>query len=272
MALDRILIVGFGKMAQAMVEGWLASGIPPGRFAVYHPRLTQAPAGIALHNQWPDEDFDAVLLAVKPQMLGDITPGLEPLVGPGTVLVSILAGAELAGLAENFPRAGGIARMMPNLAVALRKSPNALVAAGLDDAQREELTRLAAALGSAEWLEDESQFNLVTALAGSGPGFVFRFIDALAAGAADLGLDRAQADRLAIAMVEGASALAAVSEHSPADLASRVASKGGMTQKGLDVLDEGAALQKLLRRCLQAARDRGAEMAEMAGERAEDRG
>lgn len=266
MALDKILIVGFGKMAQAMVDGWLASGIPASRFAIYHPRRTDAPAGIALYNQWPDEDFGAVLLAVKPQMLGDIAPELEPLVGPDTVLISVLAGVELAGLAQKFPRAGGIARLMPNLAVALRKSPNALAANGLDDAQREELTRLAVALGSAEWLEDESQFNLVTALAGSGPGFVFRFIDALAGGAAALGLDRAQADRLALAMVEGAGELAASSQHSPAELASQVASKGGMTQKGLDVLDEDAALQELLQRCLQAARDRGAEMAEMAGD------
>lgn len=264
MALDKILIVGFGKMAQSMVEGWLASGISAGRFAVYHPRRTESPAGIALHNQWPEEHFDAVLLAVKPQMLGDIAAELEPLVGPDTVLISVLAGVELAGLARTFPRAGGIARLMPNLAVALRKSPNALASTGLNDAQREELTQLAGALGSAEWLEDESQFNLVTALAGSGPGFVFRFIDALAGGAAELGLDRAQADRLALAMVEGASALAASSEYSPAELARRVASKGGMTQKGIDVLDDGADLQNLLRECLRAAQDRGAEMAEMA--------
>ena len=264
MALDKILIVGFGKMAQAMVEGWLASGIPASRFSIYHPRRSEVPAGIALHNQWPGEYFDAVLLAVKPQMLGDIADELEPLLGPDTILISVLAGVDLAGLKRKFPRAGGIARLMPNLAVAMRKSPNALVENGLNDVQREELTRLAAALGSAEWLEDESQFNLVTALAGSGPGFVFRFIDALAAGAAELGLNRAQADRLALAMVEGAVALAASSEHSPAELAGRVASKGGMTQKGLDVLDNDAALQKLLEQCLRAARDRGAEMAELA--------
>lgn len=267
MALDTILIVGFGKMAQAMLDGWLASGIPAYRFSIYHPRRTESPAGITLHNQWPSEHFDAVLLAVKPQMLGGIAPALEPLVGPDTVLISVLAGVELARLARTFPRAGGIARLMPNLAAALRKSPNALAATGLDDVQRQELTQLAAALGCAEWLEDEGQFNLVTALAGSGPGFVFRFIDALAGGAAELGLDRAQADRLALAMVEGASALATFSEFSPAQLASRVASKGGMTQKGLDVLDDGAALQNLLRQCLQAARDRGAQMAEMAGDK-----
>ncbi|MDZ4307373.1 pyrroline-5-carboxylate reductase family protein, partial [Allopontixanthobacter sp.] len=82
MALDNILIVGFGNMAQAMVDGWLESGISPGRFAIYHPRRSDGPHGIALYNHWPHQQFDAVLLAVKPQMLGDISAELEPLLGP----------------------------------------------------------------------------------------------------------------------------------------------------------------------------------------------
>src|SRR5690606_10675438 len=97
--------------------------------------------------------------------------------------------------------------------------------------------------------------------AGSGPGFVYRFIDALASAAAELGLPREQADRLALAMVEGAAALAAASPHSPAELARRVASPGGMTQQGLDVLDRDEALVRLLVETLRAVRDRGAELA-----------
>ncbi len=267
MALDKILIVGFGTMAQTMVEGWLSSGIPAGRFEIYHPRRADAPHGIIVHNEWPRQGFDAVLLAVKPQKLAEIVTDLEPLVGPRTTLISVLAGTELASLSAMFPRAGGIARLMPNLASALNKSPNGLVATGLGAEIRAELTSLADALGSAEWLVDESRFDLVAALAGSGPAFVYRFIDALAAAAAGLGLEREQADRLSLAMVEGAAALAASSPHSPAELARRVASPGGMTQKGMDVLDEGAALQSLLAQCLAAARDRGAEMAREAREK-----
>ena len=103
-----------------------------------------------------------------------------------------------------------------------------------------------------------------TALAGCGPGFVYRFIDALAQGAARLGLDPAQAQRLAVATVEGASALAAASPHSPAELARRVASPGGSTQKGLDVLDADDALFRLIKATLVASRDRNAEMAAAA--------
>ena len=150
---------------------------------------------------------------------------------------------------------------MPNLAVAIGKSPNALVERGLTDTQREAVTDLAARLGSAEWLADEAQFDLITALTGSGPGFVYRFIDALASGAADLGMDRDQAERLAKHMVAGAAALAADSPHPPGELARRVASPGGTTQKGLDVLDEGGALQALVRRCLEATRNRERELA-----------
>lgn len=263
---ERILCFGFGTMASAMLEGWLASGLQPAAFTVYNPRPKPVPAGVTFTDTIPGGSFDAVVLAVKPQKLAEVAAEVEPLLGPGTVLVSILAGVELATLAARFPRAGGIVRLMPNLAVALRKAPNALAARGLDEGRRAAVTSLAARLGSAEWLADEAQFDLVTALAGSGPGFVYRFIDALAAGATELGLEGAQAQRLAVQMVEGAAALAAASEHSPAALARRVASPGGMTQKGLDVLDESAALQTLVTRTLAVTRDRGREMAEAARE------
>lgn len=264
MAQHPILLFGFGHMASAMVDGWLAAGLPADRFAVFNPRAKPVPQGVSFHTALPVGPFDTVVLGVKPQMLDAVADEVEPLVGPQTMLVSILAGVELASLRQRFPRADGVVRLMPNLAVALRKSPNALVGEGLSQARREQATALAAALGSAEWLADESQFELVTALAGSGPGFVFRFIDALAEGAAQLGLDRDQAGRLALAMVEGAAALAAGSEHDPAELARRVASPGGMTQRGYDVLDADHALIDLLRETLRAARDRGAEMARAA--------
>jgi pyrroline-5-carboxylate reductase len=261
---ERILLFGYGTMASAMLEGWLASGLGPERFTVYNPRAKPVPDGVAFTDEVPDGPFDTVVLGVKPQRLGEVVGYAEPLVGPNAVLVSILAGVDLPTLAAHFPRASGIARLMPNLAVAIRKSPNALVERGLGAAKRAALDDLAVRLGSAEWLADEAQFDLVTALAGSGPGFVYRFIDGLTAGAASLGLDPAQAQRLATRMVEGAAALAAESEHSPAELARQVASPGGMTQHGLDVLDNGKALENLLTRCLAATRDRGRELAAAA--------
>ena len=94
---DRVLIVGCGNMGGAMLAGWLAGGLDPARFAVVDPVLAEVPAGVALRRELPvGESFSTVLLGVKPQLLGAVAPGLEPLVGPETVLLSILAGADLA--------------------------------------------------------------------------------------------------------------------------------------------------------------------------------
>lgn len=261
MALDTILIVGCGNMAGAMLDGWLAAGLAPRRFTVADPAGHELPAGVRSLPAVPrGERFDAVLLGIKPQLLDEVAPSVEVLAAPGTMLISILAGVELAVLAEHFPRAVGVLRVMPNLAAALGKSPMALASRGLDERAREEAAALLAPLGTPEWV-DEREFDLVTALAGSGPAFVYRFIDALALAAADLGLAEDKARRLALAMVDGAAALAAASPHDPGELARRVASPGGVTQAGLDVLDDGEALRALLERTLRAARDRSAEMA-----------
>jgi len=200
---------------------------------------------------------------VKPQLLGEVAPALADLAGRGTLLFSILAGVELGTLAERFPDAGGIVRIMPNLSAAIGKSPIALAARNLDSATTERVTALMRPLGTPEWIGEEL-FDAVTALAGSGPAFVYRFIDALAAGAAALGLPADQAERLALATVEGAGALASASEHGPGELARRVASPGGTTEAGLRVLDEGGAVARLVAATLKAAADRSAEMARMA--------
>jgi pyrroline-5-carboxylate reductase len=196
-------------------------------------------------------------------MLGQVAPAAARLAGRSTTVLSLLAGVELATLAERFPRAAAHVRVMPNLAVALGKAPIALAGRGLDEAGRAALIALMEPLGTPEWV-DEGAFDLVTALAGSGPAFVYRFIDALAEGAAALGLPREQADRLALAMVEGAAALAAASPESPGELAEGVASPGGMTREGLNVLDADGALVELLSETLRAARDRGTQLAEEA--------
>ena len=260
-----ILIVGCGNMGGAMLAGWLAGGIEPSRFTVVDPVLPAAPAGVTLLRELPDASFDAILLGVKPQLLGEVAPRLSALAGPGTLVLSILAGAGLASLAARFPNAGGIVRIMPNLAAAIGKSPVALAGSGLSGAQREAVSALMAPLGTPEWMDDEGLFDAITALVGSGPAFVYRFIDALAGAGAALGLPAAQAGRFATAMVEGSALLAAASEHSPGELANRVASPGGTTRKGLDVLDADDALARLVLATLTAARDRGAELAREAG-------
>lgn len=256
-----ILILGCGNMGGAMLAGWLAAGFDPACFTVVDPFLTAAPPGVTLLRDVPAGQFDAVLLGVKPQVIDDAAQALVGAIGPQTVVLSILAGTEIASLAARLPVAKAIVRIMPNLAAAIGKSPLGLFAQALDAAGRTQLEDLLAPLGTPEWLASEAQLDAVTALAGSGPAFVYRFIDALAAGGAALGLDPAQAARLALIMVEGAANLAAQADAGPAELAARVTSPGGTTAAGLAVLDRDRALETLVAATLRAACDRGAELA-----------
>jgi pyrroline-5-carboxylate reductase len=266
---ENILLVGCGNMAGAMLEGWLAGGVPASRFTVVDPYRAEVPEGVTLLRELPQIRFDAIMLGVKPQGLDDVAPAIAGLVDDRTVMFSILAGVEFDSLAARFPQAGALVRIMPNLAAAIGKSPIALDARGLDDAGRAAVTALMEPLGTPEWLKNEELFDAVTALAGCGPAFVYRFIDSLAAGATALGLDEGQSQRLALAMVEGAAQLAAAQGGaqppvSPGELADKVASPGGSTRAGLNVLDADAALATVVAAAMEAARDRNAEMAAAA--------
>jgi len=262
--IHHLLIIGCGNMGGAMLAGWLAAGVDPARFSVLDPALAEAPDGVTLYRTAADAAaagrHDAVLLGFKPQQLALLGPELQRLTGRRVTVCALLAGITLEQLGAAFPDAAGYLRVMPNLAARINKSPVILSARGLDKAQRDGVFALFDQLGSAVWLADEAQFDLVTALAGSGPGFVYRFIDALAGAAVDLGLDEASAASLALAMVEGAAALAARAEVAPAILADRVASPGGMTREGLNVLDNDSALRRLLAETLRATRDKGAAL------------
>ena len=258
-----ILILGCGNMGGAMLAGWLAADLPL-KLTVVDPAVTEVPATVRLLREVPAERFDVVVLGVKPQALASAAPAVAAVMTSETVLLSILAGAELATLAAHFPVSGGIVRVMPNLAAAIGKSPIGLYADNLAQPAQTAITALLAPLGTPEWLAREDMLDAVTALAGSGPAFVYRFIAALAEGGAALGLDPAQAQRLALTMVEGASALAAAAGEPPAELARRVTSAGGTTAAGLAVLDRDAVLARLVADTLRAARDRGAELAAAA--------
>jgi pyrroline-5-carboxylate reductase len=264
MSIDKLLIIGCGNMGGAMLAGWLAAGVSPDRFAILDPAMDAAPEGVALYREASvaeaEAGHDAVMLGFKPQQLGKLGPGFQGLTGEGVTVFSLLAGLTLAQLKSAFPNAAAHVRVMPNLASRINKSPIILLESGLDDGGRDAAMAHFDLLGSAIWLEDEGKFDLVTALAGSGPGFVYRFIDALAEAAVGLGLEPEQATQLALATVDGSSSLAAGADISPGDLADRVASPGGMTREGMNVLDADKALVNLLTATLKATADRGAEL------------
>jgi pyrroline-5-carboxylate reductase len=254
--ISAIWLIGCGNMAGAMLSRWLETGLDPSRVTVVRPSGKPVANGVRVVTEVPNEPAPAILmLGFKPFHLLDVAPQLSA-ASAGATVISILAGTETSTLRRCFPVARAVVRAMPNLPVAIGKGVVALH--GDHSAQVDTLMQ---PLGLVEWIADEHQFDAVTALAGSGPAFLYRFIDALTQAGVAIGLSGDQSQRMAIATIEGSGLLAAASDVSPAVLADRVASKGGSTRKGLDVLDHDGALIRLLTDTLAAAQARNAEMA-----------
>ena len=255
-------LVGCGNMAGAMLARWIEDGVDPAHVSVIRPSGAPCGDGIRVTPDYPEDEVpEIVLLGMKPYQLDLVAPLLAPILDPQTILVSILAGVELASLRRRFPAPRTIVRAMPNLPVRIGKGVVGLCSDSGDGTARGLITGLMAALGHAEWFDDESDFQLAGHLTGAGPAFLFRFIDALAVAAARLGLPEDRAPRLALRMVEGAAMMAAAGPDDPATLARKVASPNGTTEAGLKVLDGDGALANLVERTLEAARRRGLEIA-----------
>jgi pyrroline-5-carboxylate reductase len=252
-------------MGGAMLRRWIAAGMDPARVTVITRSGKGVPEDVRSLTALPEgEDApETLMLALKPQQIDAAQALLAPLRGSAKLLLSILAGVDHATLSGRFA-ADTVVRAMPNLPVAIGKGVTSLYTVAAAEDAIAQAEALAAPLGLYEWIAEESQFDAVTALAGCGPGFVFRFADALAKAGAALGLPADQAARLAIATLEGSALMAAEADVSPAVLADRVASPGGSTREGLNVLDRDDALVRLLTETLAASAARNAEMAAAA--------
>lgn len=259
-----LFMVGSGNMAGQMLARWLACGLDPACVTVLRPSGRPVADGVRVVTGYPASlpAQATVLLGMKPYQLDDVVALLAPLCTAEMRIVSILAGTPFEELRRRFPAVRDIIRAMPNLPVALGQGVTGLYAdSGVSQSGRSDVDALMKTLGTAEWIEDQGQFNAVTALSGCGPAFLFRFIDALARAGEAIGLSADQASRMALATVQGSANMAAEATEGPAILADRVASPGGMTREGLNVLDADDRLLKLLTDTLTAARDRGEEIA-----------
>lgn len=260
---EHLFLVGCGNMAGQMLSRWLTCGLDPARVTVLRPSGAAVAKGVQVVTAYPASlpAGTTVMLGMKPYQLDDVAAALAPLCTSGTRVVSILAGTPLAELRRRFA-AAEIVRAMPNLPVCIGEGVTALHAdADASAPTRDAVQALMAKLGLVEWIAEEALFNEVTALSGCGPAFLFRFIDAFARAGGAIGLPADQAARMALATVRGSAIMAAHASESPAVLADRVASPGGMTRQGLNVLDADDRLLALLTDTLVAARDRGEEMA-----------
>ena len=263
---DETWIVGCGKMAGAMVEGWRRAGVDLSQVVAIRPSGTPV-NGVRTLLALPESGSSAfVLLGVKPQKLDEVAPALAKRLNQNTILVSILAGVELASLRHRFPTAGHILRAMPNLPVSEGRGIIALFHDKTFDCAahdaRSVTDALFAILGTVIHTDSEAELAAIGSLAGAGPAYVARFVAALAKAGVERGLDPALADRLALETVLGTSAMAAARDETMESIAHRVASPNGTTEAGLKILD--AELDRLVSRTLEAASRRGAELADAA--------
>ena len=265
----RVVLVGAGNMGGALLRGWLDAGHGADRITVLDPGAGEAIAslcddhGVAVcaqpHGVAPP---DVLMVAVKPQMMGQVLPGLKGLVGEETVAVSVAAGTTVKTLGDAlFGNDARVVRAMPNTPALVRRGITGCYATpAVTGAQRDAVTALMEAVGEVVWLDEEAQIDAVTGVSGSGPAYVFHLVEALAAAARARGLSEDTAIRLARATVSGAGALLANSPDDAATLRRNVTSPGGTTAAGLAVLMADDALTDLMKRTVAAAAERAEEL------------
>lgn len=259
-----LVLLGCGKMGSAMLEGWLAQGLPSGSVWVIDPQPSdwlRGLKGLHLNADLPPHPAIA-LIAVKPQMMGTALPRLAAMGGGGTLFVTVAAGTPIRAYEAVLGAATPVIRAMPNTPAAIGRGITALIGnAVATDAQMALAETLLAAVGQTVRLDDEAQIDAVTGVSGSGPAYVFHLIETLAAAGAAEGLAPELAMRLAVATVAGAGALAEASSETPAQLRRNVTSPNGTTQAGLEVLmHETEGLPELMRRTVAAATARSREL------------
>jgi pyrroline-5-carboxylate reductase len=261
-----LLLVGAGKMGQAMLEGWLARGLAPSKLVVVEPQPNESvralgARGVLLNPAAPPKAA-AIVIAVKPQIAPEVVPALAAHVGDGTLALSIMAGRTLAFLRERLPSGTALVRAMPNTPAAIGRGITvACGSAELTGAQRSLATNLLSAIGAVEWVQDESLIDAVTALSGSGPAYVFLLTETMAKAGVAAGLPQALAEKLARETVAGSGELMHRSTLDPATLRQNVTSPGGTTAAALDVLMGPNGLERLLTEAIAAATRRSRELA-----------
>ncbi|SLN43657.1 pyrroline-5-carboxylate reductase [Pseudooctadecabacter jejudonensis] len=263
-ARDGLVLLGCGKMGSAMLAGWLQGGLPPSSVWVMDPYPSDWLRGTGVHLNTDLPDAPAVVLvAVKPQMMGDALPAMAALGGGSTVFLSVAAGTPIAAFEGALGATTPIIRAMPNTPAAIGRGITAIVGnAHVSDADVDMADGLLHAVGQVVRLTEEGQMDAVTAVSGSGPAYVFHLIETLAAAGEGEGLPADLALTLARATVGGAGQLAEDASEDPSQLRVNVTSPNGTTQAALEVLmDETNGFPALLRRAVKAAADRSRELA-----------
>lgn len=267
----RIILVGCGNMGFAMLAGWLKAGeAAPADILVVEPadalRRRAAELGVAVAHDVGAVPADAapelIVIAVKPQVIREALGPYRRFGDAGTTFLSVAAGTPIATFEAILGARTPVMRCMPNTPAAISKGMMVTVAnAHVGDEARLFVEALLSANGAVAAVDDEALIDAVTAVSGSGPAYVFLFIECLTQAAQAAGLPAAIAAQLARQTVWGAAALAQESPETPAELRRQVTSPNGTTAAALGVLMEDERLARLVAEAVEAARQRSIELA-----------
>ena len=268
--IGKICFIGGGNMARALIGGLKTNGYLMSDINVIEPdaekrQALKADFGVSVTEQLPSVTLaDIIVLAVKPQQLRDLSIFLGSLLQQ-QLIISIAAGIRAQDIGRWLGGYQAIVRVMPNTPAQIQAGVSGLYAMPkVSSVQRSQAETIMNAVGQSIWLDNEAQIDAVTAISGSGPAYVFYFIEALQQAALELGLNEAQAKTLSLQTFTGASKLAEQSTENPGTLRSQVTSKGGTTEQAILSM-ESAAVKAAIISAAKAAAQRSKELGDLLG-------
>ncbi len=242
-----ITFIGGGNMASALISGLLQQGYATEQLHVVEINAESREKikntlGVSAVADLADgiKGRDVILLAVKPQQLFELTQKLAPLLD-SQLIISIAAGIRATDIIRWLGDYERVVRAMPNTPSLVRSGVAGLYAApGVSELDKKNAESILAAVGTTLWVNDEEMLHTVTAISGSGPAYVFYFIESMQQAGIELGLTSAQARQLSLQTFSGASKLASLSDEDVAVLRARVTSKGGTTEQAIQTMEKNA--------------------------------
>ncbi|RTL72104.1 MAG: pyrroline-5-carboxylate reductase [Hyphomicrobiales bacterium] len=266
----KLLLVGAGNMGLALLSGWIARGLPASQVIVQDP--SPPPAALEFLGKHgivskaavepSSTPIAVVLMAVKPQIMADVLPGIAGHVGPKTVVLSIAAGKTIASFERALPAGAAVVRAMPNTPASVGRGITVAVPnAHVTPAQRAACEGLLAAVGEVAWTSAEGDLDAVTGVSGSGPAYVFYLAECMTAAGIAQGLSPDLAQKLARWTVAGAGELLHRSPLGADTLRQNVTSPNGTTYAALQVLMAEDGMRPLLVKAIEAATRRSRELA-----------